>query len=163
MRVGGLTLLLIPLASSPLAAAPAPSESWGKTGITLQQYRQDAADCTAKGYFLDISQTEDAKAFAEASRRLDSAVEMGVDPYSYQSIVNSTRPDVRYLNLKSMLQATVDQCLTTRGYSKFRLTEDQKHHLEKLKSGTEKRRAYLYSLATNPAVLQEQKLDFLTD
>ena len=102
--------------------------------------------------------TEDAKAFAEASRRLDSEVEWASIPDSYQSIVNSTRPDVCYQNLKEHAPGTVDQCLITRGgNSKFRLTRDQKHHLEKLKSGTEKRRTYLYSLATNPAVLQEQK------
>jgi len=155
-------LLLIALAAGSAGAATsrqAPRESWGKTGVTLLQYRQDAADCTAQGYFLDISQTEDAKAFVEASRRLDSEVEMGVDPYRYQSIVNATRPDVRYQNLKGTLQATVDQCLTARGYSKFRLTDEQRHHLGRLKSGSDQRRAYLYSLATDPAVLQSQKLD----
>jgi hypothetical protein len=157
-----ITLLLIVFAvgsASAAASRQVPGESWGKTGVTLQQYRQDAADCTAQGYFLDISQTEDAKAFAEASRQLDSEVEMGPDPYRYQSIVHATRPDVRYQNIKSTLQATVDQCLAARGYSKFRLTEEQRHHLEKLKLGSDERRAYLYGLATDPAVLHGQKLD----
>ena len=67
----GLPFLAVSLAAS-ANAAPAPQESWGKSGVTLAQYRQDAIDCASLGYYLDIASTDDAKAFVTASRRLDS-------------------------------------------------------------------------------------------
>src|SRR5690349_8331239 len=53
-------------------AAPAPQESWGKPGVSFDQYRQDAVECGREGYYLDISQTADAKEFVRASRQLDT-------------------------------------------------------------------------------------------
>jgi hypothetical protein len=50
-----------------------------------------------------------------------------------------------------------EQCLMQRGYSKFRLTDEQRKRLSKLRAGSDERRAYLYGLASDPAVLQSQK------
>jgi hypothetical protein len=161
-------------------AAPAPEESWGKAGVSLAQYRQDALDCALKGHYLDISKTDDAKAFVKASRELDavttgasapavagangmgsSTTDSSVDQMveyanQQQHIVESVRPDQRFHSIKRMLVDRTGQCLANRGYSKFRLTDDQRHRLRKLKFGSEERRVYLYNLGSNPAVLQSQ-------
>jgi hypothetical protein len=161
------------------SAAPAPQESWGRAGISSAQYRQDAIDCAVEGYYLDIANTEDAKAFVTASRRLDS-LPMGVSAVgttgsggispsgdnsvqvaanfaaTQQHIIDSIHPGERFQHIKKMQLSTSEQCLTKRGYSKFRLTDAQRHRLRKLKFGSDERRAYLYSLASNASVLQTQ-------
>ena len=60
------------LLASASFAAPAPQESWGKVGISLAQYRQDALECGLKGHYTDVSNTQDAKELVTASRRLDN-------------------------------------------------------------------------------------------
>jgi hypothetical protein len=165
------SLLAFPAASA--AAAPAPPMTWGKAGVSLDQYRQDALDCGREGYTLDISGTDDAKVFVRASRQLDavtagvmapSMTGMGDDLFNQilnrvnqqTQIVASARPEQRFRHIKQTLQSVVDQCLTSRGYSKFQLTDEQRRRLGKLKAGTDERRAYLYSLASDPAVVQAQ-------
>lgn len=75
-----------------------------------------------------------------------------------QHIVESVRPDERYKSIKKTLISSTEQCLAGRGYSKFELTDDQRKILRKLKAGSDQRRAYLYSLASNPTILQSQKM-----
>jgi hypothetical protein len=177
-------LFMIPFLALVLPAsaksAPAPEESWGKAGVSLAQYRQDALDCGLKGHYLDISKTDDAKAFVKASRELDavttgasapavagangmgpSTTDSSVDQMveyadQQQHIVESVRPDQRFHSIKRMLVDTTAHCLASRGYSKFRLTDEQRHQLRKLKFGSEERRVYLYNLGSNPVVLQRQ-------
>lgn len=157
------------------AAAPAPQDSWGKPRVSLVQYRQDAIDCAEQGYYLDISRTDDAKEFVRATRELNSvpgpviSQTVGTGPGSTNSvdvmadfaniqahIVENVRPDQRFKNIKQMQLAKTDQCLVQRGYSKFHLTDEQRHRLSKLKFGSDERRQYLYGLASNPTVLQSQ-------
>src|SRR3954452_16258165 len=177
-------LFMIPLVALVLPAsansAPAPEESWGKAGVSLAQYRQDALDCALKGHYLDISKTDDAKAFVKASRELDAITTGGSAPAvagangmgssttdssvdqmveyanQQQHIVESVRSDQRFHSIKQMLVDGRSQCLANRGYSKFRLTDEQRHRLRNLKFGSEERRVYLYNLASNPIVLQTQ-------
>lgn len=169
--------LLIP---APASSAPAPKESWGKAGVTLAQYRQDALQCGMRGYYTDISRTQDAKEFVRASRELDTLSTGAMGPSTtgsnatgpastnavdqaaqyadmQQHIIEGVRPEERFHNIKKALISTDEQCLAQRGYSKFVLTADQRHVLGKLKAGSDQRRAYLYSLATNPTVLQSQR------
>lgn len=169
---------ILTLISIPALAAPAPQQSWGKAGITLDQYRQDALECGLKGYYTDVSGTTDAKELVRASRQLDNlqstfapgtstasgnaldgadlTQQMGQYAASQQHIIEGVRPDQRYRNIKQTLESATAQCLEQRGYSKFTLTEEQRHQLSKLKSGSDQRRAYLYSLATNSAILKSQ-------
>jgi len=160
------------------AAAPAPRESWGKAGVSFEQYRQDAVECGREGYYLDISQTDDGKELVRASRQLDTlnatispsttgaastgpAATNAVDQMSrfaanQQHIIDGVRPDQRFRNIKDTLQSTTDHCLIGRGYSKFALTSDQRHRLRKLKVGSDERHAYLFKLASDPTVLATQ-------
>jgi hypothetical protein len=164
------------LMASTAAASPAPEDSWGKPGVSLTQYRQDSIDCAVQGYNLDISKTEDAKEFVRASRELDSlpggliATSTATGPASansvnvmsdwagmQQHIIESIRPEERFKSIKQMQLARIDECLVDRGYSKFRLTDDQRRRLRKLKFGSDERRVYLYRLASSPAVLATQR------
>jgi hypothetical protein len=172
--------LLSILAAAPALSAPAPEESWGKAGITLEQYRQDSIECGLKGHYTDISNTDDAKAFVKASSQLDTVTTGASTPMTVESsatgpdttnsveqmaqyaarqqhIVDSVRPDERYKSIKRTLVAQDEQCLIGRGYSKFVLTDDQRRALRKLKAGSDQRREYLYGLASNPTVLASQK------
>ena len=176
-RLFAVSLLLV--LATPAIAAPAPKESWGKAGITLAQYRQDALDCGLHGYYTDISKTEDARAFVQASRQLDAVTNGASAPNTtgasatgpastdsidqmvryanqQQRIVENVRPNERFRSIKQMLQSRTEHCLAGRGYAKFRLTDDQRRELRHLKFGSEERRNYLYRLASDPAVLQIQ-------
>src|SRR5205823_3815090 len=73
-------------------------------------------------------------------------------------VIEGVRPEERFHNIKQTLEDRTGQCLQQRGYSRFVLTDDQRKALRKLKPGSDERRAYLYSLASNPAVLQGQQL-----
>jgi hypothetical protein len=167
--------------AAPAYAAPAPVESWGKAGVSLAQYREDALQCGLQGHYTDISKTDDAKAFVTASRELDTVTNgasapnvtgaNGSGPQStdavdqmvqyanqQQHIVDSVHAEQRFHNIKRTLLARDEQCLNQRGYSKFRLSDEQRHQLRKLKIGSDERRAYLYRLASDPAVLQAQRV-----
>lgn len=173
-------LSLVVIVGSSVTAAPAPQASWGKAGISLDQYRRDSVECGLKGYYSDISKTEDAKAFVSASRQLETMTtgttspnvisSSGTGPSStdavdqmvryadqQQHIVDNVRPDERFRSIKKSLISATDQCLIARGYSRFQLTDGQRHALKKLKAGSDQRRAYLYSLASNPEVLASQR------
>jgi hypothetical protein len=163
----------------PAHAAPAPQESWGKAGVSLAQYRQDSVECGLKGHYTDVSNTRDAQVLVNASRQLDTiqgtfapntvgaspsgpapsdvANQMGQYAATQQHIVDNARPELRYRNIKHTLEATTAECLVQRGYSKFTLTDEQRHALRKLKPGSDQRRAYLHTLASDPMVLQGQK------
>ena len=172
--ISGLMFMLV---MSSASAAPAPQDSWGKAGVSLAQYRQDAVDCATAGYNLDISKTEDAQAFVRASRQLDNipgggTVQITSAPGSpdnnsinamldfsdtEQHIIDSVHPEQRFREIKKMQLSKVDDCLVQRGYSKFRLNGEQRHRLSKLKFGSDQRREYLYRLASDPNVLASQK------
>ena len=176
-RLFALSLLMF---ATPAIAAPAPQESWGKVGVSFDQYRQDAVECGRQGYYLDISQTADVKELVQASRRLDNlngtfsgntTDSSGTGPAStdtvdqmarfaanQQHIIEGVRPEQRFRNIKRTLQSTTDSCLISRGYSKFALTSEQRHQLKKLKVGSDERHVYLFRLASNPAVLATQKV-----
>ena len=49
-------------------------------------------------------------------------------------------------------------CLASRGYTEFELTREQRAKLAQLPRGSDERRDYLYSLATNADVLNAQKV-----
>ena len=158
------------------SGSPAPQDSWGKAGVSLAQYRQDAVDCAVEGYNLDISKSDDAHAFVRASSELDSVpgpvinqtvgtgpngtntVDVMADFANIQGhIIDNLRPEQRFKSIKQMQLAKISACLKERGYLKFRLTQEQRHRLTKLKFGSDQRREYLYSLASNADILASQK------
>jgi len=71
-------------------------------------------------------------------------------------IVESTHVDASLKDVKQFQVGLMDKCLMDHGYHRFRLTDDQRKHLEKLKIGSDARHAYLHRLAADPDILQAQ-------
>ena len=175
MRVVLSGCAIVLLASAPAAAAETKAirESWGKAGVGFDQYRADAIACGHAGYDRDIADTDAAKAFVTASKEYDTtlngtaAPQIGQDPQDaaqlYASrlgqIKASLDPDRRMKEIGDLQQSTVEACLTQHGYHRFRLTQDQRRHLAKLKIGSPERHDYLYRLASDPEVLDAQTID----
>ena len=170
--------LLAAAVSLALTAAPAwaaePIDTWGKAGVSFEEYRDDAVTCGRTAHYADVSQTEHARAFAEATRRLEAADDhsMGLagatatdDAYRMaeigarsERIRSSVRPEKRLRELKAALVSIVERCLEERGYSRFRLTVEQQQALNRLQKGSPERHAYLHRLATDSGVLASQAL-----
>jgi hypothetical protein len=147
--------------SIPAVAALAPRESWGKAGVSLEQYRADAVMCGRKAYYLDVSKTEAAQALVKASDRIESLMMGGGSNTNLDPIVmavQGARPEQRFREIAALQKSTVATCLTDLGYVRFRLTEDQREHLEKLRAGTPERHAYLHGLASDPKILSTQAI-----
>ena len=137
--------------------------SWGKSGVSFEQYRADAIECGVAGHYSDISQTEAAKAFVLGSRRIDNLLDNNTDPASAMDnavqsarVIEAVRPGQRRKEIKVALLSTVEQCLASRGYQRFRLTEEQREKLRKMPKGSDERHQFLHGLARSSRVLSTQ-------
>lgn len=162
------------LLSAPILAAKSEPTSWGKPGISIDQYRSDAITCGRAGYYMDVSNTEAAKVFKRATGELQtnetdlSLVAMDPSPNraamlanivtGSAQIVEGTHADARLKNVGALMQTKVDDCLKGRGYIRFRLTDAQRKHLAHLHLGSPERQAYLHMFATDPGVLRTQAM-----
>ena len=169
-----LAALAVAVAATPAAAEPRPVDSWGRAGVAYETYRNDSLECGLVGYYADVSNTEQARMFVGASRQLESvdnpnyvrpgasveeAAAMNAEQARrYEQIRRGIRPDQRMKELKEGMVAVVEDCLRERGYVQFRLTDAQRETLSKLDRGSDERREYLYSLASNPSVIEAQQL-----
>jgi len=153
------------LAFSVLTAAGASAQtrdlrtSWGKPGISFDQYRADAVECGITGHYVDVSGTDAAKAFVNGSRRINTLLDNNADVETAMlsaRIVEAVRPAERRKEIKNTLVSTVEQCLASRGYQRFRLSDEQRDKLRKMPKGSDQRHAYLYRLARSKKVLSTQ-------
>jgi hypothetical protein len=155
-----IAAILVVSLSSPILAAPRPRESWGRAGVTLEAYRQDAEQCGRMAYYADLSENEHAQAFVTGTKRMEAADGLPLEPVEladrYAQIEQSTRAEWRLRELEQAMQSVVEICLTRRGYVKFQLTEAQREDLEHLEKGSPERHAYLHRLASDPDVLASQ-------
>jgi hypothetical protein len=147
--------------SAPALAAFAPRDSWGKAGVSLDQYRADAVMCGRRGYHLDVSGTHAAQTLVKASSQIENLMmgggsNTGLDPIVMA--VQGARPEQQFRAIATLQKTTVDGCLTDLGYVRFRLTDAQRDQLEKLRAGTPERHAYLHSLASDAKILSTQHL-----
>ena len=157
--------------------SPGAGFSWGKAGISLAQYRQDAIECGRSAAGVDLAGTDPAKAFVAGSRLIDNdrnAVPGAViDPMSgpsagpdamanagsSPSVMRMIGPERQFAKAGDILERALEHCLQARGYHKFRLTAAQRHKLAKLPLGSDARHSYLHSLASNAQVLETQAAD----
>jgi hypothetical protein len=141
-------------------AAPAPPSSWGKPGVSLATYRAESIGCAMRAYYTDVSDTNAAKSFVEGSRQIETILDSGGDEMQKAAMVghveDGVQPERRIRELKAFQTSLLAKCLTDHGYHRFRLTDDQRRHLEKLKAGSDARHAYLHRLASDPAILSAQ-------
>jgi hypothetical protein len=179
MRTGRFLIFFAAAATAGLAAAAEPQShmpprdtSWGKAGVSLYDYRLDAAECAWQAMSMDVAQTDAAKTLVRASRELDHIAETAwmtgpahADPVvggnvgiAYQQALGKYRPDRQFEAIKDLQYGALDTCLTQRGYSRFQLTAGQAQQLRHLKRGSMERRTYLHSLASDAAVLRQQAI-----
>ena len=153
------------LLSAPVSAARTEPLSWGKPGVSIDQYRTDAITCGRLGYYMDASNTEAAHVFRNATGQLQAnEANLAALPPSQllnavvmsAHIVEGTRPAERIKQVGALMQSRVDDCLRNRGYVRFRLTPDQRRRLGQLHLGSSERHIYLYRLATDSQVLSAQ-------
>lgn len=152
-----IAVLAIALAASPASAKRITAgyqTSWGKAGVSLEQYWIDSSLCGHEAAAIDLTGTDPARALVYASRLIDN--------YSdYEDIARAERiaaPEIQWNRAATLMRRSLEACLVKRGYVKFKLTSGQAHHLKKLKDGTLERREYLHSLASDPDVLARQAL-----
>lgn len=167
-------LLCVP---PPALAADAPRASWGKAGVAIERYREDAIACGRAGLATEINDMAAVKTLVTASRQLDQVLDSQansspasvttggggqIDPVALNTaqqvsrITDGANPRARFKEVRAALQGTVDRCLADRGYVRFTLTGPQRERLEDLKHGSPERHAYLHALASDPAILAAQ-------
>ena len=189
MKRMGLSIMCIAAGLATAAGAQPPSRSalhhmsWGKAGVSLEDYRADAADCAREAVNLDISNTDAAKTLVAASRAIDTAYSSawmyapaasisfpgvgssgsggmwgGGGGHDVQQLIHAYRIDEQFAGIADLQYRTLDTCLAGRGYHQFRLTADQEARLHHLRRGSAERRAYLHSLGSDPEVVARQAL-----
>ena len=114
--------LLLTLASSPAAAGPVRPDrqtSWGKAGVSLEDYRNDAVECASMAYYSDVSGSPQARAFIRGTKQFESIDGLPMDMYEmarrYGQIEQSVRPERQMQQLQIGMQQVVDICLERRG------------------------------------------------
>jgi hypothetical protein len=152
---------MIALAAASLAAAAAaatrPALTWGKPGVSYEEYRADATACLRAAAATDLTGSEPAQALVLASRRIETA--MNSDPWSVAQATDAARPDLSIRQARDILQARLNHCLTAHGYHRFRLTDAQRRQLNHWNLRQPERQAYLHSLASDPQILASQSVD----
>jgi hypothetical protein len=164
-------LVLLAAGLGTAAAARRPALSWGKPGISYEQYRADATICLREAAGTDLTGTEPANALVLASRRIETAltndftpmVGGGFDPLiTFANAVQqqriAARPDLRIRQARDILQARLDHCLEEHGYRRFQLTDAQRRALNHFDRRRPERQAYLHSLASDPQILASQSV-----
>lgn len=154
--LGALALLLAGTGAASAARQHRPPDwSWGKAGVSLDQYRADGIACARQAVAHDISGSDPAKAFQLATRLTDDET----DPLAFARAGQMIGVDRQLAKVEDLQYALLERCLTALGYRPFRLTDAQRERLEELKAGSDARRAYLHSLAADPKVLAAQGSD----
>jgi hypothetical protein len=184
-----MRILIVPVAllciSGAAMAAPAPEASWGKAGVSLQDYRLDATLCLRTVEHLDLQGTEPAEALVRGTRRIDTIYAQAGGEFGgagapagqsqpaggqaspggaiqpggqVMNVVEFTRPQHRINQIRALMRVAMHACLTELGYTRFRLTEEQREALRRLRYGEPERHAFLHRLASDPAVLAAQAL-----
>jgi hypothetical protein len=146
----GLALWTGPASADQIAAGS--DTSWGKAGVSLEDYWTDSATCGHQAAQIDLSGTAPGKALVIASR-------MSQDITESSAMITAARigaPEIQWNRAATIMKRALESCLANRGYVKFKLTKGQSHHLKKLELGSLERRRYLYRLASDPAVLRAQ-------
>lgn len=168
-------LLALSLASAASAEKPSSRElretSWGKPGVSLEQYRMDAGICAWQATNMDISHSKPAKTMVKASQALEhqthwigmvtsvnGASSMAGAAISMRNVEDRFRVDKQFEEVADMQYDALHRCLRERGYTRFQLTAEQAKRLRKLRSGTMKRHLYMHSLGSNPVIVASQAL-----
>jgi len=175
---GGLALVLVLPGMEAAALAKAPTTSWAKAGVSLEQYRADALECGSRGLATDVSQSKPVAVLRKASEQLDLAenslqaasnsapptqgsapsMDLAMRAQSIETVRRSARPAQQVKQIKEIMFVTVRQCMVEHGYTRIALTEQQRAGYEKVPGNSAERLKYLHALASDPAVVESQRI-----
>jgi hypothetical protein len=184
IRSIGFSVICIVAGLATAAGAQAPSRaalqqaSWGKAGVSLEDYRADAAACEREAVNLDISNMGAARTRVAASRAINAVFagewmyapaasasgvgggmfDRGGIGHDIQQVVHTYRVDEQLAEIAGLQYRVLQACLAGRGYRQFRLRADQAARLHRLRHGSAARRAYLHSLGSDPEIVSRQAL-----
>ena len=157
----GLACILAATAFPAAAERPRGDESWGKTGISFLQYRTDAVECAyqvgqqAPVEFPLVDLVFESNTPVPIT---DSDTDVQMRQMIDAAAPNPARMTRPWREISSQLQPALTQCLSGRGYHRFRMTKDQVTQLKALSPGSRARQVYLWNLAVDPRVQQRQAL-----
>ena len=160
-RFAMLGLAVIALASSPaVAVGKRSSESWGRAGVSLAAYHNDALECANRAYGIQVQMrpygATDAS-FGVLPFALWANMTAGRVPIYTTTFAEGFR-HAALMDTVEQLQSVVDSCLTERGYQRFRLTSAQSRALRHLPQGSAEREQYLHRLGSDAQVLHTQSI-----
>jgi hypothetical protein len=162
-RFAMLGLSALALAASPaLAVGKRSDQSWGRAGVSLASYHNDALDCANRAYGVNVQMRPYGPTFAGFGFSvLPAAVWTSLTPgrvpiYSTDYVEGYRH--AAWMDTVEQLQAVVDTCLSERGYQRFRLTSAQMRTLRHLEQGSAEREQFLHSLGSNAQVLSAQAI-----
>lgn len=137
----------------------APSTSWGKGGVSMDAYLNDAAACASMAATVHAPPESlvQSRVTSTPGGTPGSAAAAQASNDALLAAANEQRDAQIRADQHARLQAE-NQCLRDRGYSQFRLTAEQRAHAETLPAGSLERANYLHQLAADPAVLSAQHM-----
>lgn len=170
-RTCPLVLAALAFCSTAAQAADAPRFAWGKAGVSYDQYREEAYECAVAGYDTNIENSEPVVKLRSATQQMEAldaqqgGVEISGDPAAagirraqdLSAIRETARAEKQVSAVKKILFSAMQQCMIQRGYTRFALTEDQRGEVAKLKDHSPERRVFLHKLASDAAILEQQK------
>jgi hypothetical protein len=147
-----------------------PPTSWGKAGVSKQEYGNDVGMCTGlaaqagSGSGVNTAGGVSGKNSGAGSSGASEGGGGTVAGGTYQGMASSdyaqraaTQQRSQEMAAKRARTDAYKSCLTERGYKEFTLTAEQRAHLASLPAGSNEYHEYLYSLGTDPAVVNASK------
>ena len=143
--------------------------TWGKAGVSFEEYRANSIACASEAYYLDVANTTAAQRLVAASRQLqtiedtrprpmtmDEAVSYGAD---MGNTMNHYRPDRQFEAIEDLQQQTLNACLIHAWLSPVPADGVATAGIAAAGSGKPSSGAlYLHSLAADAEVLRQQSL-----
>lgn len=155
----GLACILAAAALPAFAQRPPSDESWGKPGVSYLQYRTDAVECAYKvGQEAPVSIPMVDLVFSmdmpvidpvDATGAVDTSGALNSSAYDTVKSLDTARSRMTkpWREVVRQVRPALAQCLTERGYRRFRLTKEQYEELKRLPSGSRVRQVYLWNLS----------------
>ncbi|MDP1027365.1 hypothetical protein Q5H91_09080 [Sphingomonas sp. KR1UV-12] len=155
----------------PVTAEAAPTQSWGKPGAARAAFEAGGVECSLRAARADVAGRPETTAYVQGFEALERENNMPAMPApagDNDTFARAKRqvllrrmysPDKKVDALQTSLQGEVDACLTKAGYVRYTLTRDQDRRLRKLRPGSEERKLYLFTLGTDPEVVERQRVE----
>jgi len=179
MRYESIFAIFFSIFSCSPAEANRPNNlSWGKVGVSLNEYARDSHECAETSRY--VTTYIPAKSLRQldalsSAQLLDTVMQIGASDAMgiVQSITKLRSADdvarrsntfgAKYIsivsfNVRDQLQAVIDKCLFERGYVPIQLKDSQVKKLKKFRRHSTERTSFLYSIDTDANVIDSQRV-----